>query len=139
MLAKCHERIGGESGIDTAMQYLEKLIDSAAAESGAHPEQLALAANAACRLGRLCGVAGDHERAIASFTRGYALAEKIGDLELVQQLQVSLGMARANALIGHVARGYVHNTAKDLAVALQWCSLRRDGFTGGAVATGFEP
>ena len=74
-----------------------------------------------------------------NFVTRCALAEKIGDVELVQQLQVSLGMARANALIGHVARGYVSNTAKDLAVALQWCSLRRDGFTGGAITTGFEP
>eukprot|EP00038_Savillea_parva_P002900 m.118864 g.118864 ORF g.118864 m.118864 type:complete len:501 (-) comp10995_c0_seq2:1304-2806(-) len=137
VLARCYEQIGGDAAIDTAIQYLRSLIPAAVAAAPAHEDQLTLAMHAAAMLGRLYGDQGRHGEAIERYTEAYNLAKQVNDLEMIQTQQVALGMARANAMMGYVARGYAHNTPRDLDVMLRWGSLRQEGFSGGAIETGF--
>mmetsp|Transcript_28295 Transcript_28295/g.74238 ORF Transcript_28295/g.74238 Transcript_28295/m.74238 type:complete len:529 (+) Transcript_28295:26-1612(+) len=137
-LARCYERMGTESALDTAVQYLENLIKSATDAADTDPEQRVVAMNAASRLGRLFTRLRQYNDAIARHTLAYELAKQIGKASFVLDQQVALGKVRATAMMGHVARGYVDNGPGDLAVMLRWGSVRQDGFTAGEVTSGFE-
>lgn len=104
VLAKCYERIGGQSSNETAVQYLENLVKSATAMSETHPDQLVVAMNAADRLGRLLSRLDRHDASVQRFTEAYDLAKKLNIPANIQAQQVALGAARATAMMSYVAR-----------------------------------
>eukprot|EP00041_Stephanoeca_diplocostata_P011777 m.194742 g.194742 ORF g.194742 m.194742 type:complete len:509 (-) comp18661_c0_seq1:257-1783(-) len=142
VLARCYERLGGDSNTETALQYLEKLVETTK-ETG----QTKLTEEAASSLGRIHGCLNNHADSIKWYTVAYYTAKMLDNQARVQELGVTLATARASALLPGMAAALQNATGEtlddpapgdSLSIMLKWTSQRREGFTGGKFSTGFD-